>query len=117
MANPWETTVALNEAFIDNYELQFENESRKPHRPSVADQRKALKSAAKNDEPGMFEADYEASDDELNQREADAAADETLQLVNLITHPEYVMPLRIRSRMPSGPYRVCTEEELDFIAA
>lgn len=116
MANPWETTVALNEAFIDNYELQYENEARKSHRPSVADQKKGLTAAATNTEVGMFEDGYEASEDELDEREAAASADDTLQLVNLITHPEYVMPRRIRSRMPSGPYRICSEDELDLIA-
>ena len=57
MANPWESTLALDDAFIDNCELQYENAARSSHRPSVADQRRGLKAAAHTDEPGMFEPD------------------------------------------------------------
>ena len=95
--------------------MEYEHEIRKKHRPSVADQKRALKAVAHQNEPGMFDAEYHVSEDELARREKEEADSELNQLVNLVTHPEYVLPLRIRTRQSSGPYRIVTQDEKDTI--
>ena len=111
MANPLETTIALNSAFLDVYDLDYENSVRAPIRPPAPVVKAALNDIAHASEPGMFEEGYEHSSDEIDYSDPDSAATQASWMANLVTDPEYVCPRRIRCRMPSGPYRILSANE------
>ena len=68
------------------------------------------------DDPDIYE-DPVPSDAELDYRDEMTQLDELTQIINTVSHPEYLMPRRTRLRVPSGPYRVLSAAEKDTIAA
>ena len=63
----------------------------------------------------MFEDDYEETEDGADYQ-ADLVADSAQNmLLREVTSPDYVMPRRIRCRIPSGPYRILSADEKEII--
>lgn len=82
-----------------------------PSRPTPTVVRSALTNANTADEPGMFEESYAESEDELEEQVEAAINDSMNRIASDVTSPAYVVPRRIRLRVPSGPYRVLTKAE------
>lgn len=113
--NPLETMHALEHAFLDNADMDYETLARQHHLPPASSVQTALEAAGTADEPGMFESDYESTEEGADYQ-ADLEGDSaTTMLMREVTSPAYVMPRRIRSRIPSGPYRILSADELATI--
>lgn len=76
----------------------------------------AVMAAAINpDEPGMFESDYADTEEEADYQAEQAGNDATTMMLREVLSPAYVMPRRIRCRIPSGPYRILSATEREII--
>ena len=64
----------------------------------------------------MFEDEYAKTNEELESQVESAINDSMNRLASDVTSPSYVMPRRIRLRVPSGPYRILTAVEKATIA-
>ena len=116
--NAWETTQRLQDGFISQYAAEYEFAARRPNFPPAEDIERAYAAAAVADDPGLFdETGEEVSEVDLENHYALAAYDSTNELITTVTCVDYQMPRNTRCRMPSGPYRVLTEDERDLIAA
>ena len=109
--NPLETMAVLDHAFLDGHDQNYQNIAMAPSRPTPTVVRSALINANTPDEPGMFEESYAESEEELEEQVEAAINDSMNRIASDVTSPSYVMPRRIRLRVPSGPYRVLTKAE------
>ena len=82
-----------------------------PARPTPTVVRSALIRANTDSEVGMFEAGYAETEEELEAQVNSEIEDSMNRVVAEVTSPAYVMPRRIRLRVPSGPYRILTKAE------
>ena len=115
LANPVETMHALEHAFLDNADMEYETLARRNTLPPAPAVQAALNAAGVADEPGMFEDDYEETEDGADYQ-ADLVADSAQNmLLREVTSPDYVMPRRIRCRIPSGPHRILSADEKEII--
>ena len=114
-SSPWEVTSALNRAFLSSAELDYEVALRKKFRLPEPCIKNALSTMAHCDEVGPFDAEYHAPEEELDYRDEMQALEEITQVINTVSNPEYLMPRRIRLRVPSGPYRILSNAEKDTI--
>ena len=113
--NPLETMAALDHAFLDAHDQTFQNIAMSPARPTPTVVRAALTNANSTSELGMFEDGYAETEAEL-ESQVDAAINDSMnRLASEVTSPAYVMPRRIRLRVPSGPYRILDAEEKDVL--
>ena len=106
---------ALEHAFLDNADMTYETLARSQHLPPAPAVQAALNAAGTADEPGMFESDYEDTEEGADYQAAQDGDSATTMLMREVTAPSYVMPRRIRSRIPSGPYRILSADELATI--
>lgn len=107
--------AVLDHAFLDVHDQNYQNIAMAPSRPTPTVVRAALTQANTISEPGMFESDYAESVEEL-EAQIDADVDGSLGMVAAdVTACSYVMPRRIRLRVPSGPYRILTQKEKDSL--
>ena len=113
--NPLETMHALEHAFLDNADMKYEVIARRNHVPPAAAVQAALNAAGTADEPGMFESDYEDTEEGADYQADHDGNSATTMLMHEVTSPSYVMPRRIRLRVPSGPYRILSADEHDII--
>ena len=105
----------MDHAFLDEHDLAYENLARRDTRPPAAAIQSAIAAAASPDEPGMFEADYAETDEEADYQAEQVGNDATTMLMREVLSPAYVMPRRIRCRIPSGPYRILSASEREII--
>ena len=108
--------AALDHAFLDAHDQNYQNLAMAPSRPTPTVVRAALTTANTGYELGMFEDGYAETEDELEAQVEDAINDSMNRLANEVTSPNYVMPRRIRLRVPSGPYRVLDSEEKEVLS-
>ena len=113
--SPLETVYALDHAFLDEQDMNYEVAAREKHLPPAAAVQAALNAAGTADEPGMFESDYEDTEEGADYQADHDGNSATTMLVREVTAASYVMPRRIRCRIPSGPYRILTPAELEII--
>ena len=103
--------AALDHAFLDVHDQTFQNVAMASVRPTPTVVRAALTCANTNSEPGMFEAGYAETVEALEEQDEDDIDDSMNRVAADVTSESYVMPRRIRLRVPSGPYRILTKRE------
>lgn len=108
--------AALDHAFLDAHDQNYQNLAMAPARPTPTVVRAALNHANSNTEPGMFEDDYAETEAELESQVSAAINDSMNRLASEVTSPAYVVPRRIRLRVPSGPYRILDSEEKEVLS-
>ena len=78
---------------------------------------KAYAAAIVADDPGLYDEDgSEMAEEDIEYHHELAEFDATNALIRTVTSIEYQMPKSTRCRIPSGPYRVVSTDERDFIA-
>ena len=107
--------AVLDHAFLDAHDQNYQNIAMAPSRPTPTVVRAALTRANTASEPGMFEDDYAESVEELEAQIAADVSDSMNMVAADVTSCSYVMPRRIRLRVPSGPYRILTKAEKDTL--
>ena len=108
--NPAETTDLMSAAFISEYQVQYEHLAREPNYPPKAAISKAYAALIQQDDPDIY-----ATEEECEDHAETSALDATNCLITTVTCVDYQMPRRVRSRLPSGPYRILSEAEKDTI--
>ena len=107
--------AALDHAFLDSHDQTYQNLAMAPSRPTPTVVRAALTNANTPSEPGMFEEGYAETDAELEAQVTSEVNDSMNRIAADVTSPEYVLPRRIRLRVPSGPYRILNSEEKEIL--
>ena len=107
--------AVLDHAFLDSHDQIYQNLAMAPTRPTPTVVRAALTRANTASEPGMFEEDYAATEEELEEQIEASVNDPMNRVAAEVTSAAYVMPRRIRVRIPSGPYRILSAAEKEVI--
>ena len=115
--SPLECMYVLDHAYLDSADMEYEVTARRNILPPAAAVQAALNAAGVADEPGMFESDYEDTEEGADYQADHEGNSATTMLMNEVTSPSYVMPRRIRLRVPSGPYRILSASEREIIEA
>ena len=115
--NPWETTMRLQDGFISEYSAQYEHMARSSSVPPKPAIEAAYAAAIVADDPGLYDDDgSELAEEDIDYHHQLAEFDATNDMITTVTSINYQMPKSTRCRIPSGPYRVISTEERDFIA-
>ena len=113
--NPWETTLRLQDNVVCEYEAICEHTARKKNYPPKLLIEKAYHAAIVQDDPGLY-SDYGIiPDEDVDYHHEITSLNAINDIIDTVTDVNYQRPNRSRMRIPSGPYRIMTEDERDEI--
>ena len=109
--------MRLQDGVVSEYSAEYEHTARSSSVPPKAAIEKAYAAAIVADDPGLYSEDgSELAEEDIEYHHQLAEFDATNALITTVTSINYQMPKSTRCRIPSGPYRVVSTEERDFIA-